>query len=67
MDPDANLNEQLELAQEIVDSEDTGFNHHEQAWRLAELVLALHEWMCRGGFSPEPWQVTKVEGKEPKR
>lgn len=67
MDPDANLKEQLELAQEIVDSEDTGFNHQAEAWRLAELVLALNEWMCRGGFSPEAWQVTKVEGKEPSR
>lgn len=59
MDPDTNLEEQLELSQEIVDSQETGFNHHEQSWRLAELVLALDEWVKKGGFLPQQWQVKK--------
>lgn len=28
----------------------------EDAARLAELVLALNEWIMRGGFLPVPWQ-----------
>lgn len=57
MDPVANLKEQLEIARlfypdreedEITDGQvmvDNGV-------RLAELVLALDEWMRKGGFSP---------------
>lgn len=55
MDPDANLAEQLQLAKKIADSEETGFDHHDEAWRLAELVLALDEWIKQGGFLPQRW------------
>ncbi|AYB70628.1 hypothetical protein SEA_SERENDIPITOUS_87 [Mycobacterium phage Serendipitous] len=52
MDPDANLVEQLGLARGIVQfSED----HDPQAVRLAELVLAQHEWIDRGGYLPAAW------------
>jgi len=43
MDPDANLRAQLLIAQRIVDAS-PGLD----AERLAELVLALHDW--KGGL-----------------
>lgn len=48
MDPNANLEEQLRLAEAILDEGEEGN-------RLAELVLALDEWIRRGGFLPEAW------------
>lgn len=48
MDPEANYEEQLQLAHGILD----GQHVEENAGRLAELVLALHEWVIRGGFPP---------------
>jgi hypothetical protein len=64
MDPQANIREQRELAQQIIDRTDaadkddrpfTGKEqtaHMEDADRLAELVLALDEWRRRGGYDP---------------
>lgn len=62
MDPIANLKEQLELARRIQSAEeaedndpiDAACTKAECADRLAELVIALDEWMRKGGFSP--WQ-----------
>ncbi len=56
MDPHANLAEQLRLARDIIALEDHETADTERAAdmgaRLAELVLALHEWQQAGGFSP---------------
>ncbi len=59
MDPIANLKKQLDIARRIQAIEDadmsTGDAEAEMgqlATRLAELVLALDEWMRKGGFSP---------------
>ncbi len=54
MDPDANLKEQLELAVRLQESweEMDAFAVH----RLCELVLALDEWIKRGGFLPQTWR-----------
>jgi len=54
MDPNANLKEQRTIAQNIL------FSQHaetdlQDAERLAELVLALDEWITRGGFLPQDW------------
>ena len=65
MDPDANLAEQLELANRILAC-GAGEMEDGELERLAELVEALDEWIKSGGFLPEAWQVTKVEGREPK-
>lgn len=65
MDPKGNLAEQLELAREInaindAASDDGELTEEQEldivhaASRLAELVIALDEWMRKGGFSP--WQ-----------
>jgi hypothetical protein len=51
MDPTANLAEQLALAETLLE-ESIG----DDADRLAELVLALHEWIVKGGFFPDQWR-----------
>ena len=51
MDPNANLAEQLAIADRIA-------NDHPNpgdAERLAELSLALDSWIRAGGFVPERW------------
>ena len=52
MDPNANRLEQLQIARQIVN--DAG-NHSHGAVRLAELVIALDEWIYFGGFLPDGW------------
>ena len=57
MDPDANLNEQLELATKILEAStpaerDEAF---EDAGRLAELVISMNEWLTHQGFLPKVW------------
>jgi hypothetical protein len=58
MDPDANLAEQLDLARRIQRILDTSAYAPvpAQAARFAELVLALDEWIVRGGFLPRRWR-----------
>jgi hypothetical protein len=58
MDPNANLKEMLELAEQIQrDYEDEDGNGVDQddANRLAELILAMHNWLGNGGFRPNAW------------
>lgn len=53
MDPNANLAEQLRIAKRILfDDEDAS----PDAERLAELVLALDEWISNRGFMPRVWE-----------
>lgn len=52
MDPNANLVEQLELARSILDE---GKYPDDRPDRLAELVIALDEWIKKGGFLPVQW------------
>lgn len=60
MDPNANLKEQLELATEIQGIVDQSYadtvTTADKGIRLAELVLALNEWISKGGFLPAEWQ-----------
>ena len=57
MDPTANLEEQMELAQRMLTSTFSGSD----AMRLAELVDALNTWLAKGGFLPRQWKnVDKV-------
>lgn len=49
MDPNTNREEQMELARQLCEGR-VG-----PAARLAELVLALDEWLSRGGFPPRAW------------
>lgn len=64
MDPDANLEEQLKLAKNILKAEWEDIDDDRaDVYRLAELVEALDTWIRDGGFLPERWSFTKVEGK----
>jgi hypothetical protein len=56
MDPDANLAEQIRLATAIVSGVSGDDYDAADVDRLAELVLALHEWISKGGFAPAKWK-----------
>lgn len=62
VDPDANLNEQLELARGFIAQADTHptlrseFVSLDDAVRLAELVLALDAWLRQFGALPRTWR-----------
>ena len=59
MDPKSNLESQLSLSKQMLkDYEDTNSNGIDQddAARLAELVLALNDWLSHGGFLPPQWE-----------
>lgn len=51
MDPTANLDTQLALAEALVNDP----NADEDAKELAEHVLALDAWINGGGFLPSRW------------
>ena len=56
MDPEANLKEQLELAEQISNCHDQNVVIDEDdARRLSDLVLAMNGWIIRGGFLPHSW------------
>jgi hypothetical protein len=56
MDPNANLKEMLELAQEIREAYDADETISEtDSARLAELVEALDGWLSNKGFLPGRW------------
>ncbi len=58
MDPTANLKKQIELAKRIIkEAEEFAPDEdvEELALELAEHVLALDEWIRRGGFLPTRW------------
>ena len=60
MDPDANLREQLRIAKRFMERESLNGDAEHDGHRLAELVLALHEWIAvKRGFLPEPWEVKR--------
>jgi hypothetical protein len=59
MDPNANLDEQLSLAESMIQAyNDPNSNGIDQddANRLAEFVQALHSWISSGGFLPKQWE-----------
>jgi hypothetical protein len=61
MDPNANLNEQIEIAQRAVeyDANSSPSAVARDLNRLSELVLALDDWLRRGGFVPRRWEWWK--------
>lgn len=54
MDPTSNLEEQLRLAK-LLTSTEPSENDAIRGARLAELVIALNEWIRKGGFLPRQW------------
>lgn len=56
MDPDENLEELLDLAENIqTDAAQDKAIDQAAAARMAELVLALDGWLTNGGFRPHRW------------
>lgn len=55
MDPNEHLREAIKLAKKI---ESADFDDHD-ADDLAQHVLDLHEWMCRGGALPKMWNTNR--------
>ena len=75
MDPNANLEEQRRLVQELLTCdhlegddfcEDCRTCHlcANAAARLAELALALDEWISKGGFLPRDWHRAQTDGSK---
>jgi len=56
MDPDTNLTEQRQLAKDILIDDDNLLSTVDLGQRLADLVQALDEWICKGGALPKAWQ-----------
>lgn len=58
MDPNANLEQQLEIAHAYADGDiEMGAD---TAAKLSELIVSLHEWIVSGGFLPEQWGATDI-------
>lgn len=56
MDPNANLEEQLRIASRLVEAVDNERPVDPEDYaRLAELVIALDNWISGGGALPERW------------
>lgn len=56
MDPDENLKEQLKLAKRLLEPDNP--RSEEDVARLAELVVALDEWLKNDGFLPRRWKTS---------
>jgi hypothetical protein len=52
MDPNANLRRQIAIAHAVVHAD----ADNPTLVELAELILALDEWIRRGGFLPSRWE-----------
>ncbi len=60
MDPNANLEEQRKLAHRLLNKEELpDYDIATLGLRLAELVLALDEWLYKGGFYPKRWKENR--------
>jgi hypothetical protein len=62
MDPTANLIEQIRLAESIIDQND-GSVDVVDACRLAELVIALRDWIAGDGAMPDWARAILVTGR----
>jgi len=56
MDPDACLDQMLEIANELVDLKEEDKLDDCAVTRLAELVLAMDGWLSKQGFLPRKWE-----------
>lgn len=62
MDPDQTLERIIETAEFILGGT-AGDMFEESAEELAQQVLDLNEWLCRGGFRPKAWQPRRIGGE----
>ena len=62
MDPNANLKEQLMLASRLLyQCENDERNDSNDVGELAELVIALNDWIASGGFLPSSWYLGRTQ------
>ena len=60
MDPDASLEELLNLADVVTSlAEDGDWTGECEVVRVAELTLALDGWLTSGGFMPTRWKPAR--------
>lgn len=61
MDPNANLEELLELAMQLQEENENKSDEEFSADldRLTSLIFALDGWMCGGGFLPKEWEEAR--------
>jgi hypothetical protein len=62
MDPDANWQEATVLAGHMIANSEKPPHvppDHNDALRLAELVVALDGWLKNGGFPPKAWKKSE--------
>lgn len=63
MDPNENLREQLRIAAWIADADGGDPDVEFYANHLAQLVIALNDWISRGGFLPAAWRKEDPEAE----
>lgn len=59
MDPNANLQEQYEIAERLLGGGGSARSRALDALRLAELVGALDGWISKGGALPTTWAMSR--------
>jgi hypothetical protein len=65
MDPNANLEQQLRAAREILRSQaEDGGGYDDGVIDLAEAVVALDEWITKGGFLPAQWTAGPADPEQ---
>ncbi len=65
MDPDACLAEIRRLVQSINVGGGSAKTRGNDAWRLAELVESLDDWIMGGGFLPRAWALAQSLARLP--
>lgn len=61
MDPNETLQDIVERARVVQYNVGAEMSpEQDNAWELAERVLALHEWLSRGGFLPAAWATPEA-------
>jgi hypothetical protein len=58
MDPDANIEQQIDLASRIIFQYENDLDEEisEEAFELAEHVISLDDWLVKEGFLPKRWR-----------
>lgn len=65
MDPEKNLEQQVNMAATILRLVDGDLDVTVEAARLAELVLAMNDWISRGGVIPKRWVPVSSQPRGP--
>ena len=62
MDPNQTLNELLDCAERVIYHYDgDGVIDIEDSHTLADGIMALNEWLNKGGFLPDEWYISRKD------